>query len=88
MGHRQLDRRELLRPQRAALEGQPVAYSEVVRAGRMIAAALMNHARSLSITGEGPGPGLEPGTTDLVRERHSVLVVAWSCQPMQLRLLD
>jgi hypothetical protein len=44
MPRRQRDRREeVLRPLLAAMEGEPVPYSELVEAGRMIAAVLVTH---------------------------------------------
>jgi hypothetical protein len=58
MTHRQLDRRELLGPLKAALEGQAVPHDELVRAGRMIAAALVKHCRPVTICGDGPWAGV------------------------------
>ena len=58
MTHRQLDREEVLRPLQRVLDGEPVPYGDLVQAGRMIAAALVNHGRSLSITSDGPGAGV------------------------------
>jgi hypothetical protein len=44
MPRRQRDRREeVLRPLLAVMDGEPVPYSELVEAGRMIAAALVTH---------------------------------------------
>jgi hypothetical protein len=58
MSHRQLDREQVLRPLRRALAGEPVPHAELVRAGRMVAAALVRHDRTLSIKSDGPWAGV------------------------------
>jgi hypothetical protein len=58
MTHRQLDREEVLRPLQRVLAGEPVPYGDLVQAGRMIAAALVNHGGSLSIIRDGPWAGV------------------------------
>jgi hypothetical protein len=41
-----------------ALEGEPVPYAEVVRSGRLIAAALVAAGRPLSVVRDGPWAGV------------------------------
>ena len=58
MTHRQVNREQVLRPLRRVLAGEPVPHADLVQAGRMIAAALVNHGRSLIITSDGPWAGV------------------------------
>jgi hypothetical protein len=56
--HRQINRREVLGPFLAALRGSPVPYSDLVQAGRMVAAVLVAHGRPISVCGDGPWAGV------------------------------
>jgi hypothetical protein len=51
-------REDLVQPLVRAVEGEPVPYSEVVRSGRLIAAALVNRGRPVSISVEGSSAGV------------------------------
>jgi hypothetical protein len=56
---RQRDRREeVLRPLLAAMDGEPVPYSELVEAGRMIAAVLVTHRLPVILNSDGPWSGV------------------------------
>jgi hypothetical protein len=58
MSHRETDRSEVLRPFLSALEGREVPYSELVEAGRRIAAVLVDHGRPVTLCGDGPWAGV------------------------------
>jgi hypothetical protein len=49
---------DLMQPLVRALEGKPVPYVDVVRSGRLIAAALVQQGRPVSISGEGHWAGV------------------------------
>jgi hypothetical protein len=54
MPRRQKDRREeVLRPLLAAMDGEPVPYSELVEAGRMLAAVLVTHRLPVILNSDG-----------------------------------
>jgi hypothetical protein len=59
MPRRQRDRREeVLRPLLAAMDGERVPYGELVEAGRMIAAVLVNHRLPVILNSDGPWSGV------------------------------
>jgi len=58
MAQAKVDRRDPVQPLVRALEGRPVPYIEVVRSGRLIAAALVKRGRPVSMSGEGPSAGV------------------------------
>jgi hypothetical protein len=59
MPRRQRDRREeVLRPLLAAMDGEPVPYSELVEAGRMLAAVLVTHRLPVILNSDGPWSGV------------------------------
>jgi hypothetical protein len=67
------DRREaVLQPLLAAMDGKPVPHSELVEAGRKIAAVLVTHGRPVILNSDGPWSGV----WDLERLTDSE-AVAW-----------
>jgi hypothetical protein len=58
MSSKQVDRQELLRPFLRAMTGEAVPQAELVRAGRMIANALVKHGRPVTICGDGDWAGV------------------------------
>src|ERR671919_196444 len=73
MPRRQRDRREeVLRPLLAAMDGEPVPYSELVEAGRMIAAVLVTHRLPVILNSDGAWSGV----WDL-EQRPEEEAVAW-----------
>jgi hypothetical protein len=58
MARRKVGLGDLMQPLVKALEGKPVPHIEVVRSGRLIAAALVKYGRPISIAGDGPWAGV------------------------------
>jgi hypothetical protein len=59
MPRRQKDRREeVLRPLLAAIDGEPVPFSELVESGRMLAAVLVTHQLPVILNSDGPWSGV------------------------------
>lgn len=58
MNHREIDRREVIRPLLAALDGAPVPRAELVEAGRKLADALVTQGHPVSLIEDGRWAGV------------------------------
>jgi hypothetical protein len=58
MTHREMDRREVLAPLLAAMDGKEVPRAELVEAGRKLAGALVAHGHPVTLIGSGPCTGV------------------------------
>jgi hypothetical protein len=58
MTHKEMDRREVLAPLLAAMDGKVVPHADLVEAGRQLAAALVAHGHPVTLIEDGPWAGV------------------------------